>query len=105
MSNELEEEQETEAEAVQWVASDDIEIDELCSQYRELQSSIKLHESVIKELEPRLKAKAEEIQARMQGHKRVRTSCGYMLEWKPFKRKGYTVADAEGERWQLRSPY
>ncbi len=105
MSNELEEEQETEAEAVQWVASDDIELDEMCAEYRRAESQMKLHESAAKEIKPRLDAMAKKIQARMGEHKAVRTVFGYTVAWVPFKRKGYTVAAAEGERWQLRSPF
>ena len=107
MSNELCDELETpaEPETTQWVASDDIELDEMCSEYRRIESEKKLHEQVAKELEPRLKAMAAQIQARMGQHKHVRTQFGYLLEWRPFKRKGYTVEPSESERWSLRSPY
>ena len=104
MSNELETE-ESPAEAIPWVVSDDLELDEMCSEYRRLETEKKLHEQVAKELEPRLKDMASQIQARMGQHKHVRTVFGYILEWRPFKRKGYTVEPAEGERWQLRSPF
>ncbi len=104
MSNEFEPDEPATEESL-WMQNDDIELDEMCSEYRRIESEKKLHESVAKELEPKLKSLATMIQARMGEHKHVRTSCGYTLEWKPFKRKGYTVSDAEGERWQLRSPY
>ncbi len=102
--NELEE-VETPAEAVPFVRVDDIELDEMCAEYRRIQSEQKLHESVVKELEPKLKSLASQIQARMGQHKAVRTNFGYMVQWVPFKHKGYTVAAREGERWQLRSPF
>ncbi len=107
MSNEFEEEEEpTPAKPeTQWVACDDIELDEMCANYRALESDTKLHESVAEEQRKRLKAMASQIQAKMGGHKHVRTSFGYMLEWKIVKNKGYTVEPFSGERWQLRSPY
>ena len=92
-------------ELYQWYQSEDFELDEMCSKYRELQAVQKLHESVIKELEEPMKALAVKIQAKMQGYKKVRTQAGYTCQWVPFKRKGYTVAATEGERWQLRSPF
>ena len=104
MPDEFEEPDDT-VELPQWVLSDDFELDEMCSKYREYQSTCKLHESVIKELEKPMKALEEKIQAKMAGHKKVRTQAGYTVEWVPYKRKGYTVADASGERWQLRSPF
>ncbi len=97
--------QEQPTDATQWVACDDIELDQMCASYRALESQKKLHEQVAKEMEPRLKAMAIQIQAKMGEHKHVKTSFGYMLEWKIVKRKGYTVEPFSGERWMLRSPY
>ncbi len=88
-----------------WFQDDDIELDELCAGYRELEYAKKEHEIAVKDLEVQLKARASLIQARMGQYKAVRTSAGYTVEWKPFKRKGYTVEPSEGERWQLRSPF
>lgn len=88
-----------------WPVSDDPELDGLCSAYREIETQKKLHESRVKELDKELKDQALIIQAHMDGAKKVKSSAGYMLQWKPWKRKGYTVAASEGERWELRSPY
>ncbi len=88
-----------------WVQDDNIELDEMCAAYRHLEYSKKEHEIAAKEIEVELKLQAAAIQKLMGQHKAVRTSAGYTVEWKPFKRKGYTVAATEGERWQLRSPF
>lgn len=106
MSNEFEEDDEQQlSEGITWAVSDDLELDEMCAAYRKVESDKKLHESMAKELDNRQKAMAKQIQARMGEHKHVRTVFGYMLQWVPFKRKGYTVAASQGERWQLRSPF
>ena len=89
----------------QWMQSEDIVLDELCAQYREIQTRQKFYESLAKECEKPLEVLEAKIQAKMGQHKKVRTSAGYTIEWKPFKRKGYTVAAAEGERWELRSSF
>ncbi len=88
-----------------WVQNDDIELDEMCAHYRELEYSKKRHEAEAKDFDVLLKVWAAKIQAKMGQHKAVRTSAGYTVEWKPFKHKEYTVAAREGERWQLRSPF
>ncbi len=84
---------------------DTIELDEMCAAYRELEYRKKTLEADIKDLDVQLKSQAAMIQARMGQHKAVRTSAGYQVAWVPFKRKGYTVEPAQGERWQLRSPF
>jgi hypothetical protein len=103
MSTGLEEDEATTEAA--WHQDDSIELDEMCANYRQLEYQKKEHESAIKELEKPLKLAAEKIQAKMAGHKAVRTCAGYTVAWVPFKRKGYTVAESSGERWQLRSPF
>ena len=106
MATGLEEDDEaTDPGEPKWHQDDNIELDELCAGYRELEYAKKEHEIAVKDLEVQLKARAALIQARMGQHKAVRTSAGYTVEWRPFKRKEYTVAATEGERWQLRSPF
>ncbi len=100
-----EDDQVTDPGATQWHQDNDIELDEMCAAYRELEYRKKMHEIEAKDLEVKLKAKAALIQAKMGQHKAVRTSAGYTVAWVPWKRKEYTMPATEGERWQLRSPF
>ncbi len=105
MATGLEDDDEAGSGEAKWHQDDNIELDELCAGYRELEYRKKQLEIDAKSIGELLEQRAALIQARMGQHKAVRTSAGYTVEWKPFKRKGYTVAATEGERWQLRSPF